>query len=276
MHFHYRRSYQGPLRALILDWAGTTVDYGCFAPVAVFIEVFRRQGVTVTPQQARGPMGLAKRDHILTLAALPEVEAQWQSVHGRPCTQGDIDAMYRDSVPLQADSVANYATLIPGTNEVVAESRARGMKIGSCTGYSRPIMNRLLPVAEQQGYVPDAVILPDDVPAGRPLPWMIFQNLIAMQVYPLAACVKVGDTLTDIEEGLNAGVWSVGLTRSGNELGLREAEADALDPSDLRHRLLNIERRMRQAGAHDVIETIADLPAALDRIEQRVARGEQP
>jgi len=46
--FTYRRSYRGGARAVILDWAGTTLDYGCYAPAVVFIEVFNRQGVEIT------------------------------------------------------------------------------------------------------------------------------------------------------------------------------------------------------------------------------------
>ena len=30
------------LEAVIFDWAGTTVDYGCFAPVEAFIKAFER------------------------------------------------------------------------------------------------------------------------------------------------------------------------------------------------------------------------------------------
>ena len=268
--------YAGPLRAVIFDWAGTTVDYGCYAPVAVFIAVFDRCGVSITAQQARGPMGLEKRDHIRALAAQPAIAEQWRAVHDRHVAESDIEAMFHESIALQAAHVADYADLIRGTIETVAECRQRGLKIGSSTGYSRQIMDVLLPAAAQRGYAPDAAICPSDVPAGRPAPWMLFQNAIRLEVYPMAALVKVGDTIPDIEEGLNAGTWTIGVTRSGNELGLTEPEAAALAPAALNERLAEIAQRMRQAGAHYIVETIADVPAVLDTIGGRLQRGEQP
>jgi phosphonoacetaldehyde hydrolase len=276
MTVHDRRAYAGPLRAVIFDWAGTTVDYGSYAPVAVFIAVFERHGVALTAQQARALMGLDKRDHIRALAAQPAIAEQWHAVHDRPVTEGDIDAMFHDSIALQAACVADYADLIPGTLETVAECRRRGLKIGSSTGYSRSIMDALLPAAARRGYRPDVAICPSDVPAGRPAPWMAFQNAMRLEVYPMAALVKVGDTIPDIEEGLNAGMWTIGVSKSGNELGLTEAEIAALEPQTLHTQLMLIEQRLRQTGAHYVVETIANVPDVLDTIEVRLRQGERP
>lgn len=270
------RPYSGSLKAVIFDWAGTTVDYGCFAPVAVFIEVFKRRGVTINIAQARAPMGLEKRDHIRAIVQQPEIAAEWQHIYGQPCTELDIDAMYADSVTVQVECVADFADLIPGTLDTMNECRARGLKIGTTTGYSRAVMDILMPTAAQRGYTPDAVICPTDVPTGRPAPWMIYQNAMQLGVYPMAAVVKVGDTLPDIEEGLNAGVWTVAVSLTGNELGLSAAEANTMSLSERKQRLGAIETRLWQAGAHFVIHSIADLPAVLDDIQQRLHLGENP
>lgn len=269
-------AYHGPLKAIIFDWAGTTVDYGCFAPVAAFIEVFRRQGVEISAAQAREPMGLEKRDHIRAIARQPTVAARWQAQRGTPCSEVDISAMYQDSVEIQMALVLNYAQLIPGTLETVDYCRRRGLKIGTTTGYSQSIVNKLLPIAAQQGYIPDAAISPSTVSGGRPAPWMIFQNAIQLGIYPMSGVVKVGDTLPDIEEGLNAGVWTIAVTQTGNELGLSAAQIAALAPTELGARLDPIEARWRQAGAHYVVRSIADVPAVLTLIEARLQNGERP
>ena len=70
MEFVFQRAFRGELKAVILDWAGTTVDFGCFAPAGVFVEVFKRKGVEITMDEARGPMGLHKKDHIRTVAKM--------------------------------------------------------------------------------------------------------------------------------------------------------------------------------------------------------------
>ncbi|MFQ3566273.1 MAG: phosphonoacetaldehyde hydrolase [Aggregatilineales bacterium] len=276
MTFMRRQPYCGPLRAVIFDWAGTMVDYGCFAPVAVFVEIFRQRGIEIDVAQARAPMGLEKRDHIRAIAQMPEVSAAWLAVHGSPWTEADIDALYRDSVTAQVATVIEYADLISGALEAVRCCRERGLLVGATTGYSRNVMAALLPAAAARGYVPDSTVCPSDVPAGRPAPWMLYQNAINLRVYPFAAVIKVGDTIPDIEEALNAGAWAVAVSQTGNALGLTEAEVEALDPAALADQLAPIEAGLYEAGAHVVIRSVAELPAALDAIEERLRAGEQP
>ena len=130
--------------------------------------------------------------------------------------------------------------------------------------------------AKRQGYEPDSTVCASDVPAGRPSPYMCLQNVINLQVSPVAACVKIDDTLPGIEEGLNAGMWTIGLAISGNEVGLALAEWQALSPDDQQARRERAYQRMRMCGAHYVVDTIADILPCLDDIEARLARGECP
>jgi phosphonoacetaldehyde hydrolase len=276
MEFIYRRSYAGPLQALILDWAGTAVDHGCFAPVAVFTAIFEQRGISVSAAQARAPMGLEKRAHIRAVAQMEPVARQWQDVYGRSCTEEDITAMFEEFLPLQKQVVADYAEPVPELPALLAACRARRLKIGTTTGYSRAIMEALLPEAQQRGYTPDSCVCPDDVPAGRPAPWMCFQNAMNLGFYPMEAGVKVGDTLPDVAEGLNAGMWTVAVVVSGNDLGLTREEFEALEPPTQAAQVQAVRQRMYQAGAHYVIDTLDELPAVLDDVTARLRRGERP
>ena len=276
MSFNFHRSYRGPLQAAIFDWAGTTCDYGCCAPAVVFVDVFARKGIAITMEEARGPMGANKRTHIEEISLVPRVAALWKEVHVRVCTQADIDAMYADFIPLQLACLRDYADLIPGTIESAADLRGRGMKIGSTTGYSAEMMGILVPEAKKRGYAPDSTVSASDVPAGRPAPWMALRSAMDLGVYPMEAVVKVGDTVPDIAEGLNAGMWTVGVTKTGNEVGLAEAEVVATPTKILAARIRKAEERLAQAGAHYVIDGIADLPPVIDDINARLARGERP
>lgn len=269
-------SYRGPLKAVILDWAGTTVDYGCMAPAAVFIETFKQRGIDVTMAQARAPMGMFKKDHIRAIVHMEPVAAQWLAVYDQPCREADVEAMYHDFLPLQLAVIARHADVIPGTLDAIAAFRERGLKIGSTTGYTRAIMDQLAPLAAQRRYRPDAIVCADEVPAGRPQPWMMFQNAQQLGVYPMDAIVKIGDTIPDIEEGLNAGTWTIGVVKTGNEIGLPESQIAALDPAILQMDLDEGQARLRRAGAHDVVDGLADTPSILDAIEQRLSRGERP
>ena len=276
MDFIFRRAYRGQLKAVLLDWAGTTMDYGCFAPAVVFIEVFKRKGVDITVDEARGPMGAHKKVHIREISKIDRVSKLWQQTHHRKPNEDDIETMFREFIPLQLECLAQYADLVPGTLETVADCRRRGLKIGSTTGYTGEMMTLLQAEAKRRGYVPDSTVCATQVPAGRPYPYMCLQNAINLQVYPLEAAVKIGDTLPDIEEGLNAGMWTIGLAKTGNEMGLTEAQIAALDPEERQTKLGRAYKRMHQTGAHYVVESIVEVPPVLDAINERLAVGERP
>ena len=276
MAFTYQRRYRGKIQAVLLDWAGTTMDYGCMAPAVVFIEVFKRQRVPITMDEARAPMGAHKRVHIQKISQLDAVRRRWEEVHGRAPTEADVDRMFAEFVPLQLGCLSDYSDLIPGTLEAVAAMRKRGIKIGSTTGYLTEMMEINRKDAARQGYEPDSTVCASDVPAGRPFPYMCLQNVINLRVSPLEACVKIDDTIPGIEEGLNAGMWTIGLAMSGNEIGLPLKDVQALDPEERERRRQRAYTRMYQGGAHYVVDSIADIMPCLDDIQERLTRGERP
>jgi len=270
------RPYGGRIQAVVFDWAGTIVDHGSRAPMGVFVEVFRRFGVEISVAEARAPMGLPKWQHIQAVGRQPAVAARWQAAHGSPFADADVDRIYEVFTPLNVEVVPQFADIIPGALDTVAALRARGIKIGSTTGYNRPIMDVLAPIAAAAGYTPDNLVCAGDLAAGRPGPLMMYRCFTDLGVGPAAAVVKVDDTAPGIEEGLNAGSWTVGLAVSGNGLGLSAAETAALDPAEFAARRAAAARELTLSGAHYVIDSVADLLPVLDAIEGRLARGEQP
>lgn len=274
--FRYQRTYRGKLQAVLLDWAGTTMDFGCVAPAVVFVEVFKRQGVPVSMEEARTPMGAHKRVHIQRVTQLDSVRARWHEKHGRLPTEADVDRMFEEFVPLQLKCLSDYSQLIPGALDTVKALRQRGYKIGSTTGYLTEMMKINLKDAKRQGYEPDSTVCASDVPAGRPYPYMCLQNVINLGVSPVEACVKIDDTRPGVEEGLNAGMWTIGLAISGNEIGLPLTEWNKLDKSEQERKRQAANMRMYQTGAHYVVDTITDILPCLDEIEARLARGERP
>ncbi|MEM8677901.1 MAG: phosphonoacetaldehyde hydrolase [Planctomycetota bacterium] len=264
------------LKGVVLDWAGTTVDHGSCAPAIVFQEVFRSRGVPITPAQAREPMGKAKRDHIATIAAMPEIADAWQRQHGTPCGEADIDAMYAEFLPLQKEVLRDHGRLIDGTTDFVDWLRAEGLKIGSSTGYTRELMEVVRPVAAQQGYQPDCTLCVEDATEGRPAPYLIFEAAMRMGVYPLWHMVKVDDTPVGIEAGRNAGCWTIGITRTGNGVGLSQREYETLPPAEQATRVAAAAAKLNAAGAHATAESIAELKPLFFEFDQRLGRGERP
>lgn len=262
-----------PLQAVIFDWAGTTIDYGSRAPASVVVEVFRRRGIEITVDEARGPMGRAKRDHLATVISLPRVASAWTALFGLPPAESDIDALYSDFLPLQKTTLSQHCDVIPGVPETIAECRRRGMKIGGTTGYTQELMDVVMPLARANGYCPDVSVCTDDVPAGRPAPWMLFRAAEALGVYPMNTVVVVDDTSVGIQAGINAGAWTIAVTRTGNSLGLSEMEVEQLAPAELTSRLAVAESEFRRVGADYVVQSVADLVPILDKINVRRQSG---
>lgn len=271
-------NYQHPtrLQAAVLDWAGTVVDFGSFAPTQIFVEAFAEFGVAVSLEEARGPMGMGKWDHIRTLCNLPAIAERYRAAFGRLPTDDDVTAIYERFMPLQIEKIGVHSALIPGALEAIAALRQRGLKIGSCSGYPKAVMDKVVELARGNGYITDHVVATDEVPNGRPHPAQALANVIALGIEDVAACVKVDDTWPGILEGRRAGMWTVALTCSGNALGLTWDQFKALSPTELERARQRIGQLFEGARPHYLIDTIADLPKVIDAINARLARGEMP
>ena len=266
----------GAIRAVVLDWAGTVVDHGSRAPMQAFVDAFAQFGVSITIADARGPMGMAKRDHIRMVGQAPAVAAAWRATHGREFGEADIDAIFAVFEPLNIASVVQHADLIPGASQALAWCTAQEIRIGSTTGYTRPIMDRLAPLAAAQGFAPEVTVCAGDMAAGRPAPLQMWHAMSAMSVWPAHRVVKLDDTPPGIGEARAAGCWAVGVALTGNICGLSAGELAALPEASRAPIRSRAARELSDAGAHLVIDSIADLPQALAAIATRVAAGERP
>jgi phosphonoacetaldehyde hydrolase len=266
----------GRIKAVVFDWAGTTIDYGSLAPVEAFVRAFAEAGVELSPGEARSPMGLAKKEHTRALCAMPAVRERWRAAHGREPGEGDVERLYGRLEPMIQEAALRRSRPIPGMPELAAELRRRGARIGSTTGYSAATMRLVAPAAARLGYAPDALVCPEDAPAGRPFPWMCYLNAMRLGAFPLGAMVKVGDTVADIEEGRNAGMWTIGFSRCGNEVGLAEEQLSALSPRESERLVERARLRLGEAGAHYVVEGPGACLPAFEQIERRLAAGEKP
>lgn len=264
------------IKAVVLDWAGTMIDHGCCAPVAALQRVFAQAGVAITEQEARADMGRAKRDHIRAILAKSRIAAAWVGVTGTASAEEDVTRLHDAVEPLMRSAARDCAQLIPGAAALAARLRDTGVKIASCTGYTRPMMADILPLAAEQGYAPDVVICSGETLEGRPSPLMLWKALVELGVWPAWACVKVDDATVGIGEGKAAGAWTVGLAASGNGVGLAYDALEALPADDRAARIALAAADLHAAGADYVIDSVADLWPVLETIAARIDAGERP
>lgn len=253
-----------------MDWAGTSIDYGCFAPIAAFVRSFGELGIDIKPEEARRPMGLNKKDHIRALFEMERIRACFCNKYGREYNETDVQKCYDSFRKLILASLREYTDSIPHVIEVVEKLREQGIKIGSTTGYTKEMMDIVIPEAEAKGLRVDHCVTADGLPGGRPFPYMIYKNMCDLAVPSRFSVLKYGDTISDIEEGVHAGVWSVGVVMGGNEQGLSLSEVYALPVEELQRRVKEVRMRMYAAGAHYVVDSAEDLPALIESINDRM------
>ena len=276
-HLEEKR-YKGKVQAVILDWSGTTADAYVVAPAVVFVEVFKRQKVEISMVEARGPMGLRKDLHIKALTEVDEIKERWKKIHGKYPDQSDVDRMFADFVPLQLDCLRKYTTLLPGVAEVTQRLQKQGIKIGSTTGFIRSMVDILEEDAAKQGYKPDASVAGDEVTSGaRPSPHMVYKNLDMLNITPIQSVVKVDDTASGVGEAVNAGCWGIGVTRYSNYMDVDTPEdGKKLSEDEIKKRVAKTKDILEKAGAHYILESIADIEPVIEDINKRLARGERP
>lgn len=256
------------VEGVILDWAGTTVDYGCFAPVKVFMEIFKKHGIEVTMEETRKPMGMLKRDHIRTMLEMERIASEWKTKYGKAPSQADVEMLYTDFEPMLLAILKDYAAPKPYVLETVATLRKKGIKIGSTTGYTDSMMKIVAASAEQAGYAPDFWITPDATgQKGRPYPYMIFRNMEELGLSDVRRIIKLGDTVSDIKEGKQAGVWSVGVVEGSSEMALSQQEFESLGKEKQQSYKNKVEQAFLQAGADFVIQDIREILQVIETVE---------
>jgi phosphonoacetaldehyde hydrolase len=279
---YYRRIYESggkmnKVEGVIFDWAGTAVDFGCFAPVNVFIDIFKNAGIDVTMEEARAPMGMLKIDHIREMLSMPRISALWEEKYGRAFNEQDVEKLYAEFEPALMTSLSEYTDPIPEVIETIQVLRNQGLKIGSTTGYTKTMMDVVVPNALKKGYSPDFYVTPDETNSyGRPYPYMIYRNMEQLKLSASWKVVKVGDTTSDIKEGINAGVWSVGVIIGSSEMGLSLDEFNALSESEQEAAISKTDHSFKQSGADFTIQSMSEFPQLIEKINHLLSEGKRP
>ena len=279
LEYGSKRYYRGRIKAAIFDWGGTVVDCGVCAPILTYVELFREEGIEITEDEARAPMGSPSHVHIGKILEKEAVRKRWIQVkNGREPNESDVERMTGKFIPQILKSLQKYTNVIDGVTETVSILRKApfNLKIGSTTGYPKAVLNVLLTTARSQGFNPDASACLSDVPDYKPSPFMLWRCATNLHVMPIEAIVKVDDSINGIHEGLLAGCWTVGIAKTSSYVGLDETHLHEVDPEELSRRMNRAYKHLTNSGAHYVIDTIHDLPLVVNDINRKLANGIKP
>jgi len=266
--------------AAIFDWGGTVVDCGVCAPVLTYVDLFKNEGVEITEDEARAPMGSKSSIHIGKILEMEAVRKRWRDAkEGKEPDEADLERMVESFIPQVLTNLQKYSNVIDGVSETVNVLRKSpyDLKIGSTTGYPERVLNVLLSASSSQGYTPDASSCLSDVPIDvKPSPFMLWTCATRLGVMPIEAIVKVDDSVNGIHEGLLAGCWTVGIAMTSTYVGLTEHQIEEVPKEELTRLVNRAYKHLTSSGAHYVIDTIRDLPLVIDDINRRLITGEKP
>jgi phosphonoacetaldehyde hydrolase len=276
-------STENRITACILDFSGTMTDRYVIAPAIAFVNTFQKHRVPISMETARIPMGLRKDLHIQELCTLDIVRTAWEKVYGcypNPSLDkgGDAARLFEDFKSIQLACIRNYGTLIPGAIETAEELRKNRIKIGATTGFIREEAAVLIEEARKQGFRFDCTVTGDEVENGaRPYPFMLYRNMALLNVPNPSCVVKVGDTLSDVGEGLYAGCWTVAVFEHSNYVNINNLEeATTISAHELACKREKARKILEASGAHYVIPSIRDLPRVIADINHRLSLGKTP
>jgi phosphonoacetaldehyde hydrolase len=249
---------------VVFDFAGTLIDHGCRAPLTAFMRAFREAGLPIDEATARRPMGAHKREHIVEILGYPELAGTLRDRRIGPFVDALVSRIYKSFCAYLHETILSHAAPIPHAVECLRWLNTAGIPFGVTTGYTREMIQPLLPMVKAMGVNAAHIVCSDEVSAARPAPWACFRLAEKLGVFPLGTALKVGDTPLDVAEGLNAGMLSIGVSLSGNETGLSHAQLCHLEPEERFSLHERASRLLRANGAHDVLESVARLPAWIE------------
>lgn len=249
---------------LLFGLNGATIDCGCQAAVVPVVEAFRLRGVVVEATAARAAPGVTSREQVRLLSLQPRVRSQWIEHNGAAPSRADLDQLHGELEALLLAGVGRHAIPIPGFLPVLAELRAQGMRTGATTSFPAEVVEVLRPAMAARGWRPDTLVSGSEVPAGPPAPYLHQFAAMRLGSTNVARCVVAAGIPVELEAARNAGMWAIGLALTGPDVGLTAAELGSLHRDERARLAAAGKERLEAAGAHVVVDTVADLSLALD------------
>ena len=203
---------------------------------------------------------------------LPAVQNDWQARFQVLPTEDDCNQIFSNFKAILLSSLTEFGQLKPGMSAVIDYLTAHNISYGTTTGYDAEMLALVLPIAAKQGYRPAVNITSEQTGGvGRPAPAMLALAAEQLTVTDPTTVMKIGDSVNDILEGNNADAVSVGIIDGSNIMGLSELAFNALSPAEQAERRAHVTAAYQRAGADYILQSMAELPALLDQINQPVA-----
>jgi phosphonoacetaldehyde hydrolase len=283
MSLRFKR-FHGQPAAVFVEMEGCLLDHGCMVTVNAIQALFAEKGVTISDVEAA-----AKQDRLvgtdltckktqLRHVLMNVCKDKWEAATGSAPTEWDLEALFKDFPRVVLDQLKGTKP-VSGAVDAVRALQAKGMKVAITSNFSAEAKDAWARTAHHYGFEVDASMACAEVPnPGReeaftcvlPEPWRCMALAAQMGIYPMSTTIRVSTTQFGIEEGLNAGMWTVALSTTG--LVSPFIHGGESEPQ----RQKRVAEGFYASGCHYVVDGIWELPRVVADIEVRMSRGECP
>lgn len=265
------------IKAVVFDWAGTTIDYGSRAPIIGFQAAFERFGVHLDEATIRQDVGLDKKAHVKKMLQDPDVWAKYVKQAPASTLEQAVASVYAAFQETIQAALTQTADLKPGVAAFLNYLDEKRILVATTSGYNQAMIQTLLPLVKKQGFQPTVNVTSELTSGvGRPAGDMLSYALKQLGVDDPASVMKIGDTVNDIKEANNAGAIAVGVVVGSNLIGMSETEFVCLDKLEQARLIADASGKFYEAGADHVVASMADVMPLIEHLNQEAARKQAP
>lgn len=261
------------IRGCIFDLGGTLVDRYSLIPLLSLQKAFSNKGINVQPALIRKGMGLNKVDHINQLFKDPLVQRQWYVNYGKLVKCEEKDDIFKDFSTIQTIDTIKHMNIIPQTFHLIKRLKDMDIKVGVTTCYNKEQMERIKTILEDNKiYIDNYVSSTCLNKPARPYPYMIYENMVQLGIDDPKEIIKIDDTSIGIQEGLNAGCITIGVSRwsinmdinsyeemNNLEAGLMRSNNYSDNYYELFKKIRHAENILKKSNPHYVIRNIGEI-----------------
>lgn len=192
------------IELLVFDLAGTTVDdsiEGIPLVAVAMKETFSKHGYDIDVEVVNKYRGMEKREAIQNILNEPHKQ-------NNTSPNVDVEVIFKDFKYFLNKHLSSIKNEIPGTTDVFRKLKSAGMKIAVGSGFPHSVVEAIASTLQWTELV-DYLSSAEKAGHGRPHPAMILSAMKFFNISDPRAVIKVGDTKIDVQEGKNAGCWTV-------------------------------------------------------------------
>jgi phosphonoacetaldehyde hydrolase len=265
------RNLSTNINCILFNWNGTLIDPYSIGITKTLSDVFRINGIIMTPSLVRQYLGLNIDLHISNILSETEINNKWVTFYKDKPTLQNINELVKKYEKIYENNINYYCDIIPNVKEIFDIIKKNNISIGITTNVSNNINNIIVKKLETNNIKLDNIVCSEDINnSSRPNPFMIYENMKNLNIQTINSVIKVDNNIYGIKEGINAGCWTVGIYKYSSYNIIYDNEMININEKEKKLIEDKTKNKLINAGADFVIPDITYLPEIIEKINTKM------